>query len=373
MSTSIGQYGASAASLVLAAGVQELTNAQTTLAWQTSSQGIVAQTYAGLGTSRSSVFNLTPKITQVQAWQTNITNAQNSLTVTATALKQIVSLAQTMAANLLGISGTSESSTVSTVATEASSTLDQIATALNTSTGAGYVFAGQTSTEAPVRDPSSVSSGSLSTSIASMLKTNMEKGASGTDILSAATTAMNSDNTVFSSNISDATDATASLTKANHQHTSTITGSSTISTYGIVATQSSTSDVSSTSTGSPIPSTGSPIKDLMRDMMLISGMSGLSSSSTGYTDLVNQLHTSLVNTTNQLINMETTVGAQQNALTARATMLTNTTTALTTQLENARTTDIAQVALQTTSVQTSLKASFMLIADMKDMSLANYL
>ncbi|MFT8468499.1 flagellin [Acetobacter syzygii] len=366
MSTSIGQYGASAASLVLAAGVQELTNAQTTLAWQTSSKGIVAQTYAGLGTSRSSVFNLTPKITQVQAWQTNITNAQNSLTVTATALKQIVSLAQTMAANLLGISGTSESSTVSTVATEASSTLDQIATALNTSTGAGYVFAGQTSTEAPVQDPSSVSSGSLSTSIASMLTTQLAAGASGTDILSAATTAMNSDSTVFSSNISDATDATASLTKANGQQTSTITGSSTTSTYGIVATQGSTSDVSSTSTGSPI-------KDLMRDMMLISGMSGLSSSSTGYTDLVNQLHTSLVNTTNQLINMETTVGAQQNALTARATMLTNTTTALTTQLENARTTDIAQVALQTTSVQTSLKASFMLIADMKDMSLANYL
>lgn len=365
MSTSIGQYGASAASLVLAAGVQELTNAQTTLAWQTSSQGIVAQTYAGLGTSRSSVFNLTPKITQVQAWQTNITNAQNSLTVTATALKQIVSLAQTMAANLLGISGTSESSTVSTVATEASSTLDQIATALNTSTGAGYVFAGQTSTEAPVQDPSSVSSGSLSTSIASKLRTQLAAGASGTYILSVATTAMNSDSTVFSSNISDATDATASLNKANGQQTSTITGSSTTSKYGIVATQGST-------TGSST-STGSPIKDLMRDMMLISGMSGLSSSNTGYTDLVNQLHTSLVNTTNQLINMETTVGAQQNALTARATMLTNTTTALTTQLENARMTNIAQVALQTTSVQTSLKASFMLIADMKDMSLANYL
>lgn len=367
MSTSIGQYGASAASLVLSAGVQELTEAQTTLSWQTSSNGISAQTFAGLGSSRSTVFNLTPKITQVTAWQSNITNAQNSLTVTATALKQIVSLAQSMAADLLSISGSTDTSTVSSVATGASSSLSQVATILNTSTGTGYVFAGQSSTEAPVTDPSSVATGSLSTDITSLLSSTLAAGGSGTDVLSAATTAMNGDSTIFSSTISTAsTDGTASLNQAQTQQTSTITGDSSSSTYGIVATQGNTSDVSSTSTGSPI-------KDLMRDMMLVSSMKGMSSTSTGYSDLVSQLHTSLVNTTNQLINMETTVGAQQNALTARSTLLSNTATALQTQLANARTTDIAQVALQSTNVQNSLKASFILISDMKDMTLANYL
>ncbi|CEF53416.1 flagellin [Acetobacter ghanensis] len=366
MSTSIGQYGASAASLILAAGVQQLTDTQTTLAWQTSNDGIISDTYAGLGTARSSVFQLTPKITQVQSWQSNITNAQNSLSVTSTALEQIVSLAQTMAANLLSISGTTEASTVSTTASEASSTLDQIATALNTSTGSSYVFAGQDSTEAPIQDPSDVSTGSLSTTIANALST-LSSGGSVSDVLTAATEAMNSDTTLFSSTISTASsDGTASLTLANSQQTSTVTGDSTSTTYGIVATQGSTSDVSDTSTGSPI-------KDLIRDMMLISGMSGMSSSSTGYSDLVTQLHTSLVNTTNQIINMETTVGAQQNALTTRSTLLTNTTTALETQLSNARTTDIATVAVQTTNVQDSLKASFILISDMKDMTLANYI
>lgn len=370
MSTSIGQYGASAASLVLSAGVQELTNAQTTLAWQTSNNGIISETFAGLGTSRSSVFELTPKITQVAAWQSNITNAQNSLSVTATALKQIVSLAQSMAANLLSISGTTETSTVTTTASEASSTLDQIATALNTSTGAGYVFAGKTSSEPPVNNPSSVSSGALSTKIATALTSTLTSGGTTQQVLTDATTLMNADNTIFSTTIStpSSTDGTASLGIAKGQKSQTITGDGSPSTYGIVATQGSSASSTASST-----STGSPIKDLMRDMMLISGMKGMSSSSTGYSDLVTQLHTSLVNTTNELINMETTVGAQQNALTARATLLTNTTTALTTQLENARTTDIAAVALQTTSVQTSLKASFMLISDMKDMTLANYL
>lgn len=367
MSTSIGQYGASAANLVLSAGVKALSDAQTTLSWQTSSNGIISETFAGLGASRSNVFELTPKITQVAAWQSNITNAQNSLSVTATSLKQIVSLAQSMATNLLSITGTSSTSTVSTISTEASSTLSQIATVLNASNGTGYVFAGQNATEAPVKDPSSVASGTTSTQVADTLRA-LASGSSVDSVLQQATTLMNEDSSIFSSSISTAssTDGTASLSKAQSQQTTTVTGDGTSSTYGIVATQGKTSDVSTTSTGSPI-------KDLMRDMMLISGMSGMSSTSTGYSDLVNQLHTSLVNTTNQLINMETTVGAQQNALTARASLLTNTTTALKTQLENARTTDIAQVALQSTNVQTSLKASFMLIADMKDMTLANYL
>ncbi|MFT9087793.1 MAG: flagellin [Acetobacter okinawensis] len=367
MSTSIGQYGASAASLVLSAGVKELSDAQTTLSWQTSNNGIISETFAGLGTSRSTVFSLTPKITQVAAWQSNITNAQNSLSVTATSLKQIVSLAQSMATNLLSITGSSSTSTVSSVSTEASSTLSQIATVLNASNGTGYVFAGQNATQAPVNDPSNVASGTTSTQIASTLS-QLASGTSMDSILQQATTLMNADSSIFSSTISTAssTDGTASLNTAQTQQTSTITGDSTSSTYGIVATQGSTSDVSSTSTGSPI-------KDLMRDMMLISGMSGMSSTSTGYSDLVNQLHTSLVNTTNQLINMETTVGAQQNALTARASLLTNTTTALKTQLSDARTTDIAQVAIQSSNVQASLKASFILIADMKDMTLANYL
>jgi flagellar hook-associated protein 3 FlgL len=362
MSTSIGQYGASAANLVLTAAVQELTNAQTTLAWQTSNNGITAETFAGLGSSRTNVFELTPKITQVNAWQSNITSAQNSLTVTASALKQIVSLAQSMATSLLSIGGSSSTSAVNTVATEASSSLGQLATVLNTSNGTGYVFAGQSSTEAPVTDPSSVVSGTTSSQIAPL----MASGASIDSILQQATTLMNGDSSIFSSTISSPTSAADSLALAKSQQTSTITGDSAASHYGIVATQGNPADANATSTGSPI-------KDLMRDMMLVSGMQGMSSTSPGYSDMIAQLHTSLVSTTNQLISMETAVGAQQNALTARSTLLTNTATALQTQLDNARTTDIGMVAIQSANVQTSLKASFMLIANMKDMSLANYL
>lgn len=196
MSTSIGQYGASAASLVLSAGVKELSDAQTTLSWQTSNNGIISETFAGLGTSRSTVFSLTPKITQVAAWQSNITNAQNSLSVTATSLKQIVSLAQTMATDLLSITGTSSTSTVSSISTEASSTLSQIATVLNASNGTGYVFAGQNATQAPVNDPSNVATGTTSTQIASTLS-QLASGTSVDSILEQATTLMNADSSIF--------------------------------------------------------------------------------------------------------------------------------------------------------------------------------
>lgn len=358
MSTSIGQYGQVGSALILAAGIKQMAESQETLSWETSA-GTLSETYAGLGSSRSSALSLTPKITQIESYQSNVSSAQSSLTITASALSQIVSMAQTLDSNILSISGTTTSTAVTGVADEAQTALTDLATTLNTSDGTGYVFAGQASTAPPIKDTSTISSGTLATEISSIVSSLSTSGA--TSVMEQATAAAGNNTSsvsVFSSNLSvTGTDAT-SLQK------SVLTGSDSATELGVVATQGT--DSSSTSTGSPI-------RDLMRDMMIASSLSGMSSSTSGYSDLVSQLHSSLQTTISQITNMETSVGVTQDALTTRSTLLTNMKSMLTTQLGDSRDADLATVATQTSALNTRLQASYTLISDMKNMSLASYL
>lgn len=361
MSTTVGQYGNFGSSLVLLAGIKAMGDQKTTLAWQTSTN-ILGETYADLGDNRSSVLNLTPKITQVSSWQSNITVAQTSLTMTSTALQQLVTMAQSLSTNLISMSGTTTSETVNSAAAEATSNLSAIANVLNTSNGSGYIFAGQNSTEPPIADSSSITTGALATQIASLVSNLSTSGASS--VLDDATTA-SADNTsgtsLFSSDLSvSGTDASALQSKI-------VTGDDTTVGVGIVATQSVTSS-SATS-----PSTGSPIRDLIRDMMIVSSLKGMTSSSTGFTDLVSKLRSSIQSTVSQLTDMETSVGVTQNTLTARSTLLTNMNLSLTTQLSNARDANYAVTASQLSDLNLRLQASYTLVADMKGMTLASYI
>lgn len=368
MSTSVGQFGSSGASVILNASIQKLTQAQSQIAWQTSNQTI-GETFADLGTSRATALSLAPKISQVTSWQNNITQAQSSLKITASALQQIASLAQNMATNLLSMSGTSGSSATATDAysAQAQSALTELTSALNTSDGTSYVFAGNASNEKPLQGNASLSDSTLSSTIASTVKSLTSSNASS--IMESVTSATNDDKSIFASTLyasGNPATTTQNLQQAASSQRYTVISSGETMQIGAVATQGNASDVSSTSTGSPI-------KDLMRDLMVVSSMSGMSSDTSGYADLVKQLHASLTTTVSQIINMETTIGTQQNTLTARASLLASMQTSLQTQLSNARSVGVAQVAIHSQDVNTSLKASFILISDMKDMSLANYI
>lgn len=367
MSTSVGQFGNSGASLILNAGIQKLAQAQTQIAWQTSNNGIIASNYADLGPTRSTALNLAPKISQVAAWQQNITQAQSSLQITANALQQIATMAQNLSTNLLSMSGTTGSTETATTsyAEQAKSALGDLSSLLNTSDGTSYVFAGSASNEKPVSGNTPLEQSTLAASIASQMSSLTSSNAA--DVLGNMTTATNADTNIFSKTLTPSSpSATDNLNQANSLQKSTFISSGSTTQIGVVATQGNSSDVSDTSTGSPI-------KDLMRNLMAVSSMSGMSSSTPGYSDIVQQMHSSLTSTITQIVNMETTIGTQQNALSARASLLTSMQTSLQTQLANARSVDIAQVAVNSQDVNNSLKASYMLIADMKDMSLANYL
>ncbi|WP_243443904.1 flagellin [Asaia prunellae] len=111
----------------------------------------------------------------------------------------------------------------------------------------------------------------------------------------------------------------------------------------------------------------------MRDLMAVSAMSGMSSETPGFADLTKQLYTSLGTTISQLSEQEGTIGATQNSLTAQTTLLNGVSTMLETQLGNNRDADMATVATNASNIKTSLNASYILVSNMKGMTLADYL
>lgn len=368
MTSSISQYSGSAASLILSAGIKSMTLEQESLTWQ-ASDGTLASTFAGLGSSRQTALSLTPKITQINAWQSNITNAQTDLTVTASALSQIVSQAQTLASNLLSISGTADSSTVATVATAATSSLSELKSVLNTTSGSTYVFSGTDTTTPTISGSGSLSDSTLAKAISSIVSALSTSGA--TSVLQQTTAAAMPDGTdsVFGGSLSS-----VSATGATSLQRVTVTNNDSLTNVGVVATQSSTtSATTSAATDTPPTSTGSPIADLMRDMMIASSMSGMSSSTSGFSDLTSQLYSSLETTISQITEMEGTVGTTQNSMTSQATLLTNVQNTLEDQLSDATQADPATVATQVSDVKLQLEASYTLVADMKGMTLANYI
>ncbi|GAA4486330.1 flagellin [Gluconacetobacter asukensis] len=365
MSSAINQYGGSATSLILAASIKSMSVQQETLTWQ-AGNGTLASTFAGIGSTRSAAISLTPKLTQIQSWQSNITNAQADLSVTASALAQLVSQAQSMATGLLSVSGTSDTSSVAAVAEQAQSSLTALKTVLNTTSGSTYVFSGTDSNTPTIPSTEPLANSNLATTISNIVSSLDTAGA--TSVMEQATTAAATNDSassnplsVFSASLSVAPDSAQNLQRV------TATNNNASTNVGVVATQSSTTSAASST------STGSPIRDLMRDMMVASAMGGMSSSTTGFSDMAKQLYSSLQTTISQLTELESSVGSTQNSLTAQSGLLTSVQSTLEDQLSSAMDADPAVVATQMAAVKLQLETSYKLVADMKDMTLANYI
>lgn len=361
MTGSIGSYGASGASVILTSGIKSITDAQTAIAWEVS-EGTTSQTIAGLGDSAHEAVSLSPKIGQISAVQGNLSSAQGRLSSTSTALNQIVKIAQGLSTQALSTEETQsgDSTSFSTLSDEAQSALTQLGTILNSTDGNGYIFSGSNSSDKTVPDPSGLSSGALAAKISFLVSGLTDDNLS--DVISGATDAAadNSAGTsVFAGSLSVSGSSAADLTK------SVVTGTDGSATQiGVVATQGGTKTSDST---------GSPIRDLVRDLMILSSTKGMTSSTPGANQLLQNLHTSLTTTANKVIDMTTGVGVTQNSLTSRSTTLSSAQLMMKKQMTTNIGADLATVSSQSNTLQASLKATFMLITDMKGMTLANYL
>jgi len=344
--------------LLLSQSVDRLAAQNTALQGQLTS-GVVSDSYGGLGDQRTVALNLEPQITKVAGWQSNITSAQNTLSVTQTVMSRITTIATNLQTSLVSLEGNTSSTDVSLAASQARQSLTELASLLNTQSGSQYVFGGNASDTAPVTDPSSITTSSFFQTIAASVAGVAVNGAAATETASVSAAADNSTGqSVFSGALSvDATMAATnghSVTVGDQQHV----------TVGFVATQGETASATST---------GSSIRDLMRALAVVGSLDQAGASSSGFSTLVTDTASQMQAVSSSLNLTVASLGQTQAQLTGQSSSLSQLSNALTKQLGLVKDSDPATLSTQLTMTQNQLQASYSLIADMKGLSLAAYL
>lgn len=344
--------------LLLTQSVDRLAEQNAALQGQLTS-GVVSDSYAGLGDQRTVALDLQPQITKAAAWQGNITSAQNTLSVTQTAMSRITMIAANLQTSLVSLQSNTSPTNVTLAASQARQSLTELASLLNTQNGSQYVFGGDASDTAPVADPSSITTSSFFQTIAASVAGVATNGAAATETATVLTAADNSIGTsVFSGALSvDATTAATishSVTVGDQQHV----------TVGFVATQGGAASAAST---------GSSMRDLMRALAVVGSLDKADASSSAFSTLVTDTATQLQGVSSSLNLTVASLGQTQTQLTSHGSSLSQLSDALIKQLGLVKDSDPAALSTQLTATQNQLQASYSLIADMKGMSLASYL
>ena len=332
-------------------------NARNDILTAQTSTGVLSSSYAGLGDEADAAISLEPQITATNAWQTNLTQMQTKFSATQNALSGITAIATSLQNSLLSLQATSSPSTVALASNTARQQLTQLTSLLNTQSGDNYVFAG-TASDQPPASSDLASSGMVSSIISAVVQVGTV-GASATE---AATLAAASDNSaagsVFSAQLSvPATVASALVPQVQVGLNMTLAS-------GIVATQGGAASGQST---------GSPIRDLIRGLATVAGLSGAAASSAGLQSLLSDMSAQMPSLMQGLAGLTACVGTLQDTATSQSGSLSDINAALQGQLNAAKGSDPATTRTQQIAVQNQLTASYTLIADMKTLTLAQYI
>ncbi len=317
-----------------------------------SSSGLVSNTYSGLGSGAAVSITLNPEIASANAWQSDIDGASARISATQNVLTQLGTIASKFSSSLLSI-GTSSDSSIDVIASQARAALQQVATLLNTQVGNEYVFSGQDSGNPAIPDAANILNSGFFTSIQTDVGGLAAKGAAST---AAATLADATTNSPFDPAIDTALPTVE-------------TGQGQRITTGILANQNADAASAPSTT-----STGSYTMDLMRSLAAIGSLTS-SQAATGqpFQDLVTNLETSLSGATSGISTDAAMLGSRQDELTARKTDLSDTVTALTSQVSDVQDVDMAAAATKLSDLQTQLQASYKILGDMNQFSLVNYM
>ena len=328
------------------------------------STGLVAQTYAGLGNGAGVALDLSPQISALQTYQTNINQATGTMQVTQTAMTHIQQIAATFAGDIPNLNGLNPSE-VDSVAAQANAALQQVADLLNTKDAGSYVFAGQDTGNAPVPSGDAILSSGFYTQINAAVAGLSANGATAT---TQATLAIASSNDTGTSPFSAYLSQPASAISAPVVQTG---DGGTVQT-GLLASANSVA-VSPGTTTTPPTSTGSYMRDLMMSLATLGSMSSSQVGDAGFAALVQSTGTTLTGVVNTMADDVGVLGNIQSNLTTTQTQLSDTATAMTGQLSNVQNVDMASTLSQLTSMQSQLQASYRLITGENSLSLLNYL
>lgn len=326
---------------------------------QRASDGLIADTYAGLGAGAGVSLSLRPRIAALQTQQRNIDAATSRLGVTQTAMTQLQTIASKFLADLNNLNGLNPSA-VDSIAANAREALTQTANLLDTQDGNVYVFAGQDTANPPVPNPDAIGSSGFAAQIAAAVSGLSANGAAVT----AATTLG-----IANSNSAGTTPFSAYLSQpaGSAQAPALQIAGGQILQVGLLANSNSAITSAGTST------TGSFMRDLLRALATIGSLHSAQANDPGFAGLVQDTRSSLTGAVSAMAADTGVLGDTQSRLTAMQTSLGQTQTTLTAQVGNAEDADMAATLSRLTQTQTQLQASYQLIAGWSALSLAKFL
>jgi flagellar hook-associated protein 3 FlgL len=323
------------------------------------STGLVAQTYAGLGSEAAVSVDVNSQLSALQTYQNNISQATGSMQVTQTAMTQIQQIASTFFSDIPNLNGLNASA-VDSVASQANAALQQVADLLNTRDGTNYVFAGQDTGNPPVPSGDNILSSSFYTQINAAVAGLSANGASATTTATLAIAGSNaSDTSPFSGYLSQPVPAIGAAVVQ--------TGEGATVQTGLLASGNSVAVSTGDST------TGSYMRDLMRALATLGSMSSSQVNDPDFGALVQDTGTSLNGVVTAMAVDDGVLGNTQKNLATMQSNLSDTATALTGQLSSVQDVDMAATLSKLTAMQTQLQASYRLITEENSMSLVNFL
>lgn len=349
---SLGGYGAIGISLDNANRTQRTIDILTAQ----SSSGLVSSEFSGLGGGAGTALDLTGQLALNAAAQTDTAQASDVNQVAQTALGQIQSLVSSLSGQLLG-EATGSAVGLSTLAATARGALGQVAELLNTKVGQVYVFAGQDSRTPPVPDAGDITQSAFFGAVAFALANLPVSGAAAvqSQLLTASAAGATSP---FSASL----EASNRLSAANLGDGATVP-------LAVLADQ----NADAVSAGSGTTSTGSYMRDVLMGFATLASLGTANYADPQTQAMLTLVHTTLSGADDALNTDIGGLGVRQDRVTAAQTDLTATATALTTQLGAVQDVDEATVATKLSAAQAQLQASYKIISDLSQLTLAKYL
>lgn len=364
MFLSVNHYGDNSSTYILSQTIKRNDELQASISWQLGS-GTTSSTLAGLGNNRQFALQLSYKMDENKVYQTNVNAILNRLDLSSKGLAQLSSVAQEIykAVTEMVTSENEGDFNSGGSSSTATANLSAIKQALNTVDNmGGYVFANGDGRQIPIPGTGPLDETPLAKKINSIVSDMLAGKITASEAITQATKASSDiDLSIF-----DPTLSSLSPKEARGTRKDIVVGDRDERyTAGIVATEGD-DDPSDTTTGSPI-------KDLIRDTMLISAVGTHTMTEPGMLDLAKLVQTSMKKTSDKLINMEATTGSDINAMKAQQGFLKSTHLMLTDYMSDTISSDPTALALQSDNLKAQLQVSFTLISKMKDFSLANYI
>lgn len=317
--------------------------------------GFVSSTFAGLGDGAGAALSLSAGVAANTALQASTDTAASIQQVSQTALGQIEAIASSFATQARTLITTP--SAAPSVANSANNALQQVANLLDTKVGDVYVFAGQDSATPPVPNPSGITQSAFTAAIRSAIGNLVTNGAAAT---SAATLAIAAPGGI--SPFSASLEASGTQSEADLGNGARV---------ALAPLANANSDALSAGTGTT--STGSYTRDLLLGLATLGSLATANINDPSFTALVQGTVTTLNGAVSAANTDIAALGDRQAQITSTQNDLSDTATALKTQLSNVQDADLTQVAAQLAQAQTQLQASYQVISTLSQLSLTKYL